>query len=77
MDLAVVEKQALQLSEGDRALLSEHLRESLDPISPELEKLWIAEIESRMEGYRKGLITTVDGESAIEELRARLKSKRK
>lgn len=71
MDIAVLEKEALQLSEGDRALLADKLIESISEPPQQLRESWVSEAESRLEAYEKGKICSEDGESAMAQLRKR------
>lgn len=71
MDTAVIEKQAMQLPEVDRALLADHLLESLSRGPATLKAAWVKEAESRMAAYKSGLIEAVDGPKAMAELRSR------
>ncbi len=47
MDAIILEKEALQLPEAQRALLADRLLESISKGSPELQELWTREAESR------------------------------
>jgi putative addiction module component (TIGR02574 family) len=65
IDTAIVEKQAMQLPDADRALLADHLVESLSCVPAALKDAWVEEVERRMLAYRQGKITAVDGPKAI------------
>jgi putative addiction module component (TIGR02574 family) len=71
IDAAIIEKQAMQLPEGDRALLADRLIESLSRVPAMLKDAWVAESDSRMAAYRNGDIAAVDGPKAMAELRLR------
>ena len=71
MDPAIIEKEALLLPEAQRALLADRLIESISPVPPELREAWVREVEERMEAYRIGKISTVDGPQALRDLRSR------
>jgi hypothetical protein len=71
MDTAIVEKQAMQLPDVDRALLADHLIESLSRVTAALKDAWVEESDSRMTAYRGGQIAAVDGRKAMAELRSR------
>lgn len=73
MDAAILEKEALQLPDGERAILAERLLESLSQVTAETRSAWVAEADSRMEAFRAGKIQTVDGPQAMEELRSRVR----
>lgn len=50
-----IEKDALQLSTHDRALLVEHLLATLDQEEEEdIEEAWLQEAEKRYQAYRAG-----------------------
>lgn len=71
MDSVIIEKEALLLPDGMRALLADRLLESLSPAPPGLREAWIMESDSRMEAFREGRIQAVDGPAAMAELQAR------
>ncbi len=71
MDAAVLQKEALQLPDSDRALLADSLLASLSPTPSELEEAWIREADERLEAFRQGQIEAADGPSAMADLRAR------
>lgn len=71
MELPAVEKEALLLPDPERALLADRLLASLSTVSDTVRQQWIAESESRLEAYRNGQITAVDGPAALASLRAR------
>ena len=71
MDTAVIEKQAMQLPDVDRALLADHLIESLSRVPLALKDAWVAEADSRVAAYRAGEIPALDGPKAMAELRSR------
>jgi len=71
MDAAIIEKQALQLSDPERALLADRLLLSLTQTSDELKEAWVREADERMEAFREGKIAAVNGPKAIRNLKAR------
>jgi len=73
MDAAIIEKEALQLSESERAILADRLLSSLSQIPDSLRDAWVQESEERMEAFRNGKVSAVDGPSAIADLRARFR----
>ncbi|MEZ0389372.1 MAG: addiction module protein [Verrucomicrobium sp.] len=73
MDVAIIEKEALLLPEGQRALLADRLLESLSPIPSKLQEAWIKESDSRMSAFRAGEILALDGPHTISTLRARFR----
>ena len=73
MEMAIIEKEALRLPDGQRALLADRLIESLSGVTPALRQAWLAEADSRMEAFRRGEIQAVDGPEAMSALRARFR----
>ncbi len=65
MDPAIIEAAALQLPDGQRAMLADRLLESLHTVSPGRRSAWIVEAEARMDAYRAGLISAEDGATAL------------
>lgn len=75
MDEKILEREALRLPVRDRALLADALLESLDDDATRNVQLsWAAEAEDRVEAYRRGDLSAVDGASALEELRSRYRA---
>ena len=72
MELALIEHEALKLSQVDRALLADRLLETLGTPDPRVMQAWAVEGERRLALFRSGEMTAVDGESAIASLRASL-----
>jgi putative addiction module component (TIGR02574 family) len=65
-------KDALSLPPGVRAMLADHLLESLDwEKQDEVDAAWAEEAERRMQEIRDGKVQTIDGEEVMRELRAR------
>ncbi|HXI22261.1 MAG TPA: addiction module protein [Pyrinomonadaceae bacterium] len=65
-------EDALKLPPGARAMLADHLLESLDwEQQKEIDAVWADEAERRMQEIRDGKVQTIDGEQVIRELRAR------
>lgn len=71
--LTEVEREALALTNQDRARLAQRLIETLDAGKDEdVEDIWLSEAERRYEAYRKGTIKAVTAEEAFAEARSRL-----
>lgn len=68
LDVAVIEANAMELRESDRALLADRLIQSITPVSRPILNAWDREISSRMEAYRDGDIQAVEGRSAMNAL---------
>jgi hypothetical protein len=71
MDAAIIEKNAMLLSEAQRALLAERLLESINPTSESLRSAWVRESDDRLSSYRKGEVSAVDGPQGMADLRER------
>ena len=70
MEAAIIEKEALQLPDSERAILADRLFESLSRRPTGLDAAWIREADSRMAAFREGRIEGIDGPEAIAKLRA-------
>ena len=70
MDLAVIEKQALALAPSERALLAEHLLQSLE--DPSVLPAWVSESADRLAAYDRGEIEARDAEDVVADIRASL-----
>jgi putative addiction module component (TIGR02574 family) len=63
---------ALALPPGSRAMLADHLLESLDaPNQKEIDAAWAEEVERRIREIDEGKVETIDGELVMQELRSR------
>jgi putative addiction module component (TIGR02574 family) len=63
---------ALSLSPGARAMLADHLLESLDAEDQKrIDAIWAEEAERRMQEIRDGKVQPIDGEQVMRELRVR------
>jgi len=71
MDAAIIEKEALQLTESERAVLADRLLESLSATPAEIREAWVRESEARLQAFREGKVTAVDGPQAMAQLRSR------
>ena len=72
MDMAVVEAEALKLSEEERALLVDHLQQSLSSSKITYLDEHLAESQSRFRAYRDGEIEALKGREFVNDLRDRL-----
>ena len=69
----ILEKEALKLSPGERALLADALLSSLDDESArQIEGAWAQLAEDRNGEYKAGKTTCSDGPTVIQNLRQRL-----
>ncbi len=63
---------ALSLSPGARAMLADHLLNSLNAEDQKrIDAIWGEEAERRMQEIREGKVQPIDGEQVMKELRAR------
>ena len=75
MDPKILEREAMPLPVRDRALLADALLESLDDdAARDVQRSWAAEAEDRIEEYRRGDLSAVDGPSSLKELRSRYRA---
>lgn len=73
MEAAVLEAEALKLSEEDRALLIDHLQQSLSSSRIAYLEEHLAEAHSRFDAYKKGEMKAVDGREVVSNLKAKLR----
>lgn len=74
MSLTSIQKEIVHLSSAERAMLIDILWESLDESRvKEIEAKWAAEAEDRIDAVERGELQTVDGPSALRELRLSLR----
>jgi len=65
---------ALSLSPGARAMLADHLLESLDDESQKrIDALWAEEAERRAQAIDEGRVKLIRGDEVLAELRSRIK----
>ena len=69
MEAVIVEKEALQLSDCERAVLADRLLESLSRRPAGLESAWLREADDRMMAWREGKIEAVSGPESLADLR--------
>lgn len=72
MNLTVeqIAEEALSLPSEARALLAARLAESLDPLEDGyIRQLWLAEAHTRRDDVRNGLIKTIPGQEALDQVR--------
>lgn len=74
MSLKVIREEIVRLSSTERAMLIDVLWESLDEARiREIKAKWAAESEERIDAVDQGELQTIDGPTAIEELRSSLR----
>ena len=74
MSFASIQDEISRLTSTERAKLIDFLWESLDEARiKEIEARWAAESESRIDAVDRGELETIDGPSALRELRSSLR----
>ncbi len=74
MNLTSIKEEIVRLSSTQRAMLIDILWESLDEERiKETEAKWAAESEERIDAVDAGELRTIDGPSALRDLRASLR----
>ena len=74
MSLASIQDEISRLTSAERAMLIDILWESLDEARVKaIEAKWAAESEERIDAVDRGELETVDGPSALRELRSSLR----
>jgi putative addiction module component (TIGR02574 family) len=74
MSLATLQEEIVRLSSTERAMLIDILWESLDEARvKEIETKWAAESEERIDAVDRGELQTIDGPSALRDLRSSLR----
>ena len=74
MSLTSIQKEIVQLSSTERAMLIDILWESLDEARvKEVEAKWAAESEERIDAVDRGELQTIDGPSGLRDLRSSLR----
>ncbi len=69
-----VMRAALALPPGARAMLADHILESLDdPNQTKIDAAWAEEIERRIRDIDEGKVKLIPGEEVLAKLRARFK----
>lgn len=69
MEAVIIEKEALQLSDCERAVLADRLLASLSRKPAGLDDSWLREADDRMKAFHEGTIKSVNGPEALAELR--------
>ena len=74
-----IKNAALALPPEARAMLAEHLIDSISPIDQrdqaEIDAYWIQEAERRYKEIEDGIVTPIPGEEVMARLRSRMKRK--
>jgi putative addiction module component (TIGR02574 family) len=69
MEAVIIEKEALRLSDCERAVLADRLLASLSRKSAGLDETWLREADDRMKAFHEGMIEAVAGPEALAEIR--------
>lgn len=72
MDAATIEREALNLSVAERAVLVDHLLQTLDLENPERMERWGREADRRLQAFERGEMDDKDGPSAVAAIRRRV-----
>jgi len=72
MDPAVIENEAMKLSDAERAVLVDRLLQTLETPNARGMQAWADEGERRLALFRAGKTTAVDGETVTDTLRKKL-----
>lgn len=70
MDTVALEKEAMQLSDIERALLADRLLQTLGSEDDAILRKWGEEAECRLDAYLAGTEKALDGQKVLSELRA-------
>ena len=74
MSLTSIQDEIVRLSATERAMLIDILWESLDEAHiKEIEAKWAAESEERIKAVARGKMPTIDGPTALQDLRSSLR----
>ena len=74
MSRELIQSEISRLSDLERARLIDFLWESLDEESiKQIEEKWAAESEARIDAVERGELETLDGPTALDELRSILR----
>ena len=74
MSLTSIQEEISRLSSAERAMLIDILWESLDEVRVrEIESKWAVESEERIDAVDRGELQTIDGPSALRDLRSTLR----
>jgi putative addiction module component (TIGR02574 family) len=74
MSFTSIQQEIVRLSSDERAKLIDFLWESLDEARvKEIEGKWAAESEERIDAVDRGELQTIDGPSALQDLRSSLR----
>ena len=73
MEAVVIEKEALRLTLPERALLADHLLQTLGNEDSRVMKAWADEAERRFGLFTDGTTEAIDGKAVVDALRKGLR----
>lgn len=73
MEAILIEREALRLPEGQRALLADRLLQSLNPDNDQILEAWAKEADARWEAWQRGEMSSENGPEVVARLRAGLR----
>jgi hypothetical protein len=69
MEAVIIEKEALRLSDCERAVLADRLLASLSRKPAGLDDSWLREADDRMKAFHESKIQAINGPEALAKLR--------
>lgn len=72
MEAAMIEKEAMSLSEAERALLADRLLQTIGSEDEARVERWAGESERRLKAIEDGRLATDDGAAVLDRLRAKV-----
>ena len=72
MDAATIEREALELTGAERALLADRLLQTLNLENPERMERWGREADLRLRAFERGKMGDTDGPATVAAIRRRL-----
>ncbi|NTV47743.1 MAG: addiction module protein [Chlorobiales bacterium] len=73
MEAVLIEKEAMKLTLTERALLADHLLQTLGSEDNQVMQAWAEEAERRLSLFKNGELEALDGKSVVDALRKSLK----
>ena len=73
MEAVLIEKEAMRLTTTERALLADHLLQTLGSEDDRVMKAWADEAERRLGLFLTGKMEALDGKSVVDSIRKGLR----
>jgi putative addiction module component (TIGR02574 family) len=73
MTTAELTAEILKLPSEEIVQVVEALLNRINPVSAEVDEVWVQEVERRVDAFEKGEISAIDGDFAVRSLKDRLK----